>query len=592
MCKRWLMLAALSAACVSSTAAATRSMEELSAFTAAEAIQAVAVDARYAYAINNSSIGKYNKKTGEKVAAWNAPQETHFKHLNSGVVVDGKLYCAHSDWPAVPTKNTIEVWDADKLVHVKTIEFNEGAAGGALTWVDIKRGAWWAGVAHYGEVMSIRKTRVVRLGKDWQPTASWTFPAAVVERFAPYSNSGASFGPNGLLYATGHDRTELYALQWPTDKSRELKLVDTVSAAVFGQGVCWDRSDIGVLYGIRRAKREVVALRVTHESEYAALRRTIRWERDAANPILPPDPNSRFENSRCMNPWVVATGDEYHLYYSGGDGQGRQRICLAKARRSQPTEWDRQGPLFEVGKAGAFDARWCVLPHVVQDSGKWRLYYTGNAGRGAGLSAFPGIGLATSDNGRQWRRHDRPAVISRSGHHGDPDAVGIAGGSLIKMGDQWWFYYTGCPTIGEEHDLNQQKTICLAVSNDGVRWTKRGVVMIRDSRRDYENIGVAGPVVRRAGDGDYRMWYSAIGTKWGFYSICYAESKDGLSWTRGAKYGDNLQLTPTGEGWERRMVEYPSVVIEGDHLRLFYCGNGYGATGIGTAVGKWEELRE
>lgn len=32
------------------------------------------------------------------------------------------------------------------------------------------------------------------------------------------------------------------------------------------------------------------------------------------------------------------------------------------------------------------------------------------------------------------------------------------------------------------------------------------------------------------------------------------------------------------------MVEYPHVVREGSKLRLFYCGNGYGTTGIGTAV--------
>lgn len=32
------------------------------------------------------------------------------------------------------------------------------------------------------------------------------------------------------------------------------------------------------------------------------------------------------------------------------------------------------------------------------------------------------------------------------------------------------------------------------------------------------------------------------------------------------------------------MTEYPNVIQEGDNLRLFYCGNGYGSTGIGTAV--------
>ena len=46
----------------------------------------------------------------------------------------------------------------------------------------------------------------------------------------------------------------------------------------------------------------------------------------------------------------------------------------------------------------------------------------------------------------------------------------------------------------------------------------------------------------------------------------------------------SLALAPTGDSWESKMVEYPHVVREGHRLRLFYCGNGYGATGIGTAL--------
>jgi hypothetical protein len=82
------------------------------------------------------------------------------------------------------------------------------------------------------------------------------------------------------------------------------------------------------------------------------------------------------------------------------------------------------------------------------------------------------------------------------------------------------------------------------------------------------------------------MWYSAIGTRHGFYSICYAESVDGIHWRRGVQSDDNLQLSPTGTGWEKQMVEYPAIIREDDHLRMFYCGNGYGRTGIGTALSK------
>ena len=562
-----------------------RMLRETRRLSAAEAHQGVAVDARHFYAVANRSIGKYEKATGKLVASWSAPEGSPLRHLNSGVVSRGRLYAAHSNWPAKPLQNSIEIWDAAtlKLVGRKTFARKDGA----LTWVDWRHGHWWIVFAYYGEPSNISRTTLVKLDDQWQQQATWRFPEEIVRRWAPFSNSGGSWGPDGLLHVTGHDRKEVYALRVGSQDD-PLELVDVVPVGTAGQGIAWDRTDLGTLYGIQRKTKEVVASRMSHSEEFASLQRPVSWRRDNRNPILAPRPGDAFDSARCMNPWVVRSGDQYQLYYSGGDGAGRQRIGMATASVEALGNWRRQGPLFDTGSQGDFDARWCVLPHVVQSAAGWRLYYTGNAGRGEGLSAFPGIGLATRRDGAAWTKFENNPVLQPSGQLGDPDAIGIAGGSLLKVaGDdgrqQWRFYYTGCPTIGKPLALNQQKTICLAVSDDGIQWHKRGAVLYRDPHRDYENIGVAGPVVHYR-DGLFRMWYSAIGARWGYYSICYAESSDGIHWRRGPNSGDNLQLTPQGDGWERQMVEYPSVIHEGDRLRMFYCGNGYGRTGIGTAV--------
>lgn len=297
-----------------------------------------------------------------------------------------------------------------------------------------------------------------------------------------------------------------------------------------------------------------------------------------------------FECGCAMNPFVLRRGDEWWLYYAGADAESRRRICLATMPAGDVTRITRRGVVLDLGAPGSFDARWVVLPHVVEVSpGVLHMYYTSNCGEGEGLSAFRGLGLTVSSDGVNWRRIGTEPVIAPSGVDGSPDAKGIAGGSVLKVrlpggGSEWRFYYTGCPTVGKDIFLNQQKTVCYAVSQDAVRWEKRGVLMIRDPDRDYENVATAGPVVFQQADGTFRMWYSAIGTKWGFYSICYAESDDGLTWRRGERYGDNLQLGPHGDGWEQQMVEYPTLIEDGDRLRLFYCGDGYGRTGIGTAL--------
>ena len=59
---------------------------------------------------------------------------------------------------------------------------------------------------------------------------------------------------------------------------------------------------------------------------------------------------------------------------------------------------------------------------------------------------------------------------------------------------------------------------------------------------------------------------------------------DGYTWDRGQGDGNlSLILDPENE-WESQMVEYPSIIEEAGGRRLFYCGNGYGKTGIGTAT--------
>ena len=320
-----------------------------------------------------------------------------------------------------------------------------------------------------------------------------------------------------------------------------------------------------------------------------ALNRNFWWIRDQANPVLTPLPDSEFESHRCMNPFALCINDEYHLYYSAADANGNQRICLATAPVSAPHSWERRGVILDRGTPGSFDHNWVVLPHVVKFGHRWHLYYTGNSGLGEGLAAFPGIGLAFSDDGRSFAKCEYNPILSASHVEGDPDCQGVAGGSVIRaeLGNgnfEWRFYYTGCPTLGDDLFLNQQKIVCCAVSADGISWEKKGAVMFRDPDRDYIDVAAAGPVVWQEADGSFRMVFSAIGTRWGFYSICYAESDDGISWHQGKHYGDDLTLGPVGDGWERQMVAYPAVVQEDARLRLFYCGNGYGRSGIGTAV--------
>ncbi len=234
-------------------------------FDATEARQGVAVDDKYFYAVGTREIGKYDKQTGELAARWQETENGPIIHLDSGVIVEGKLYCAHSNYPGIPMTSSVEIWDAETLTHVSSHSF--GIRWGSCTWIDRYGGFWWAAFAHYDKLkasLGLQQgtswTTVVKFDDQWRDLAAWVFPEAVLQRFTPMSNSGGSWGPDGLLYCTGHDREELYAMQLPKAGS-VLELVKIFPITSAGQGIAWDRSHAGVLYGIRKGESKVVVSR-------------------------------------------------------------------------------------------------------------------------------------------------------------------------------------------------------------------------------------------------------------------------------------------------------------------------------------------
>ena len=249
-----------------------RSFREVRRFVAAEARQGVAVDADHFYAIGDRAIGKYEKASGKKVGAWTSPTDGPITHLNDGKVIDGRLYCAHSNYPNLPMVSSIEIFDTDPLRHVSSHRF--GVFEGSATWVDRRDGRWWVTFAHYegrgGEPgKGTASTVVVAFDEHWSPVARYALPTEVVTRLQPYSNSGGTWGSDGLLYLTGHDAAEVYALRLPETGS-VLELADAIPAPIAGQGIAWDRSAPELLYGIIKARTEVVVSRLLADATHGA----------------------------------------------------------------------------------------------------------------------------------------------------------------------------------------------------------------------------------------------------------------------------------------------------------------------------------
>ena len=333
---------------------------------------------------------------------------------------------------------------------------------------------------------------------------------------------------------------------------------------------------------------------------------------NAATPFLPPNRSSTYDSTVCMNPNIVKVGSTWRLYYAGADNHSNHRIALATAPVTGPTPanalWTRQGVVLGTGKPGTFNSAWSVLPLVKKFGDLWHLYFTGRSSSGCpytnktGLQSFWGIGLATSTDGLHFTQHRAGPIILGNATSEYPDNYGVAGGgSLIEDGAGGYrFYYTlAVGTTSHDVKVDQKKVCAVAHSKDGIHFYNSSVVMgpLSTSEQPREDIACAAPVVWRDAAGVYRMIYSAIGTKWGFYSLAQAASADGYSWYRGEENTDqDLVLAPSNKSsfsssssspppraWDSQMVEYASVWRTSSRLGLFYAGNGYGRGGIGYA---------
>ena len=213
--------------------------------------QAACADERFVYAIDSKSIAKYDRATREKVAT----STGNAKHLNSGFLWNGKLYCAHSNYPAKPERS--EIMELDSETMVLTIFKNFGEYRGSLTWVVRDGDAWWCNFARYGAENA--QTVLVKLDAQWRELGAWTYPSEVIQELGQYSISGG-FWLKGQLLVTGHDHKMIYRLSLPENGS-VLRLIDKIPSPFPGQGIAFDPKT-GGLIGIDRDQRQVIFARM------------------------------------------------------------------------------------------------------------------------------------------------------------------------------------------------------------------------------------------------------------------------------------------------------------------------------------------
>lgn len=299
----------------------------------------------------------------------------------------------------------------------------------------------------------------------------------------------------------------------------------------------------------------------------------IRWRKLGL--VYCPDGSRSWSRSHAANPVAChVEGDRWRIYFSPRDEKNRSSISWVEIDMRHPTQVvaEAQEPVLLPGEAGSFDDSGCTIGCIVQVGARRYLYYMGWH-IPADAPWRNTIGLAISEGpGEPFRRHaDRPIM-------------GIDGTDPYTISYPWVIADNGRFRMWYGSDLNQSDTrgvmrhvLKYAESADGIHWERRNHVAVGfDFPGEY---ALSRPCVLKDAD-RYRMWFSSRGDT---YRIRYAESEDGLTWRR---IGEKAGIDVSAEGWDSEMIEYACVFEHRGRPYMLYCGNGYGRTGFGIAVGE------
>jgi hypothetical protein len=290
--------------------------------------------------------------------------------------------------------------------------------------------------------------------------------------------------------------------------------------------------------------------------------------------VIEPRGQAAWVGTHAALPVVHAADGADRIYFSSRDERNRAHIgyaSLALDRPHEPAVFS-DAAVLSPGVLGAFDDAGVTSSCLVAHEGRLHLFYTGWT-LGVTVPFYLAAGRAVSDDGgRSFRRASAAPLLDRI----DVDPyLSASPWVLIDNGVWRMWYVSGTGWEARDDGPRHRYHIKYAESADGRHWARHGVVCLDYASPEEHAFGR--PCVVKDPDG-YRMWYSYRG---GRYRIGYAESHDGLTWTR---HDEAQVIQPSVAGWDSEMVTYPVVSGPPGRRVMLYNGNGFGRTGIGLAT--------
>jgi predicted GH43/DUF377 family glycosyl hydrolase len=301
----------------------------------------------------------------------------------------------------------------------------------------------------------------------------------------------------------------------------------------------------------------------------------MKWEKRGL--IYGPEGNSPWARNSALQPTPLVLADQkvIRVFVGMRDDQGLSRVGFVDVSAEDPARVLRVSklPALDVGIAGSFDENGVVPCAVVERDGELHLFYAGyQLGQKVKFYVFGGMAVSR-DRGETYTRVSRVPVCDRT----DDELFFRVIHTMMLDRGRWRAWYGAGDSFDTVEDRQFPRyNIRHAFSSDGIHLESRYDVCVDMREGEYR---VGRPYVIKR-DEVYCMFYGA-GTIEEGYRLAYAESADGINWTRRDK---DIGIEVSTSGWDSRMQGYPAVVTYEDRTYMFYNGNDYGREGFGYAL--------
>jgi len=279
----------------------------------------------------------------------------------------------------------------------------------------------------------------------------------------------------------------------------------------------------------------------------------------AENPVLGPSASpatdAGYTNHNCVR---IAPDGTFMMWYSALPCNGCYPRRIHLATSTDGINWAKQGAVLDKGyDPNDFDKYQVHMPTVLWDSSssQWKMWYTGHGdGHPPDNWGWQRTGYATSPDGINWTKYGTDGLVFDCDPNPDAfDHSTMRSPAVLYDPDDGIYKMW---YYGTKTNMDHYGPTGYAESSDGVNWTR--IAQINEDDFQYVT-----PEVLKINDIFY-MWHNI-----GPY-IGYSVSLDGIAWTDDPA---NPVLIPGSPGeWDYQYLQGPSCVYlpTDDKLYLYY----------------------